>query len=499
MQEYSIKTNRSDTYLKCYGDLKIGNKSLKQIDWFKVEPQIVSFTLLYFTVPNDDQETASNVIIDSIFSTGIINNGMVQNLIIRIYYGAKILFTGIVDIEQSDYLEIEKIALITCYDSLRMLSFLRDDDYQIINNEISSTLLASYLQSAINEYGINTFTVSNQYNLVDYTMPNPVYILLNTLAGLGNGWLSDIYDIIFVPTADILPTPENSDSATFYFGFIHIKCYPGYYDPNFSDVAIEAVLFRIDGLTFSEKYRNYRHKSFGDNPNINKPASVSNWRQEDRDAIYDIIGINLQDYLDAGILPGNYPFLYDIEDTFSFNGLDYQIIIPASGLTNYKLEVTGNPFSNSHVFGDYLETGYSEEGKTNIIDVMKMMLKVNNMICFADNTGIIILKAYKGYTTITVLDDDDILNVKRNYIAKQVIDNIDGLDSDYSTWLVELNRYYASNLNSITKSADIIKDGNESIRIGDRITNSTYSLDLFIFKYDYNIDKSYFTVTGVSI
>jgi len=492
MQEYSIKTNVSDTYLKCYGDLKIGNKSLKQTNWFKVEPQIVSFTLLYFTKPNNDQETASNVIIDNIFSNSIINNGMVQNLIVRIYYGATIIFTGIVDIEQSDYLEIEKIASITCYDSLRMLSFLKDDDYQIINNEISSTLLASYLQSAINEYGINTFTVSNQYNLVDYTMPNPVYIPLNTRVGFGNGWGTDYYIIYFMPITDIIPLPDQIDYATFYFGMIHIKYYPGYYDNNLSDVALETVVYRIDGLTFSEKFRAYRHVALtqGYFANVN---SINNLRLEARLAVYDVIGLVPEQF------PYGYQYEYEITEPFTFNGLIYQVTEPTGNLTDYKLEVTGNPFSTSHVFGDYLENGYSEESKTGIIDVMKMMLKVNNMICFADNIGIITLRAYKDYATTTILDDDDIINIKRNYTAKQIIDSIDGLDSDYSTWLVELNRYYASNLNSITKSVNIIKEGNENIKIGDRVTNSTRGLDLFILKYDYNIDKPYFTVTGVSI
>ena len=478
MTGYYLKFNDGDDF-ELYGNLKLGSKKLKQQDWFVVEPQTLSFDLLYFNSPQNGQQEISNTIIDSIFVNNTLTNGIVQNAIIKLYYGETILFTGIVDLSQCDYDKITKDAKLFCYDYLRFLSMIKEDGYEIIDDYISlisptpSFSLRDKIQDKIDEYNIVDIDVSVSANLpiidIDETIStNQIYPMAGSGATLlskygfisGFGNYSHLKMFIFCRIERIFLEDNNIHTrAEYSLMGIYGLCYKEYFHeattiPTNSGGAIGSTAYNNLIVEIQAKYTEYQ----------------------------------------VGFFP-----TYDYPLTANIDSINYSFSESTVGETNSLINITGSSFISAYVFGKYLDEGYNSENKSKLNDIFKMFLKANDLMCYTYPGGIQIIDYSHYGATITISDSDDILSVKGKYIEKKLIDEIEVSPENNKIWLSVLNDYYSDNISSDIVDVKILLSGNENIKAGDRIINAAYDLDLFVMELKLNIDKSYIEVTGVSI
>ena len=474
-------TFNNGTDFELYGNLKLGSKKLKQQDWFMLEPQTLSFDLLYFSNANGTQETLSNTIIDTIFMLREPVNGLIPWYIVRMYFDSTLLFTGIVDLTQSKYSEISKKATVTCYDYLKLLSVLKDDDKSIVDNRYSYSDYLVLLQSALDELAITDIDVHSS-------------------GGIPNGQLTDAISIsLFQKIQAFEGYPEqtlehgfifNTEAGTKYFGclfFLFINIRPGQSEEGEFGFISESILISFDGLNYSRLISNtgFDIYEYDDNP------------QNDLEIVDQRIGIyikymrEMREYLSF-----NQTDLVLAPDVLTVSGLIYNYLANSYGGLDSTISITGSMFSYFHTIGKYLKDGLNDENTTSIIDVLKMYLMANNQICYANGAGLQIT-GYGEYQTTHVIADDDILEISNNYIEKKKIERIPGINADTEYWLRALNLYYSDNIGSVLKTVDILLSGNETIKAGDEITNATYGLDLFIIELKHEIGDMTITVTGV--
>ena len=471
-----------------YGNLKLGNRKLKQQDWFMLEPQTMSFDIIGFPNARGDQETLSNAMIHHIFIIITPYNGLVRK-VIKLYYNGTLLFTGVVDLTQSKYSEVANKATVVCYDYIKVLSVIKDNENSITDNIYVFSDFLALLQSSIDEFNAGMFpslavSINSSANKPIDNLPEAVNVSIdqknasvyNTsewFAENANGYVYNAVDghkyngcLFFVYVSSYLADSGNDDGV---FG-----------------ISYEYILYSLRGLSYSVLVR--------------KNGFISYW--EDSTVIGNELTENLQLSQSAGrttlldYIPESILNMQSLSNSISIDNLIYSVIHTEPTNSNTSISITGNMFSYDHAIGKYLSSGYDEENETGIIDVLKMYLMANNQICYSDNNEIKIV-GYEEYATTHVIADDDILEISNNYIEKKKIDKIQGINAETDYWLKALNLYYSGNIGSVLKTVSVKLEGNETIKAGDNITNVTHDFDLFVIEKQLDVNEIAFDLIGV--
>ena len=477
MTGYYLTFNNGRCF-ELYVNLKLGSKKLKQQDWFMLEPQTMSFDLMYFDQTNSTGESTSNRIINEIFVTGVNVNGLIRGLTIKLYLDSTLLFTGIVDLTQSKYSEISKKATVTCYDYIKLISVLKDNDKSIVDNRYSYSDYLVLLQSALDELSITDIDVHSSGGIPNAQLDPPIVIDTNQ-----QDLSTDSQGINII---DYSGFAVNATSGSNYLGLlfyvlVRVRGIIFADEPETVYFRGESILMSFDGVSYE---RLINRTKWDNAPSDSDQQELNNIAG----AIVTEFSTEIKLYLTHDV------YAISLPNTFTFSGLTY-ILNTGTGI-NSTISITGSMFSYFHTTGKYLKDGYNVENETNIISVLKLYLMANNQICYADSTGINIT-GYNEYQTTHVISDNDIDEIDNNYIDKKEIEKIPGIDAETEYWLKALNIYYSGNISTIIKNIGILFAGNENIKAGDRITNATYNLDIFLIELKHNIGDMTITVTGV--
>ena len=464
MTGYYITLNGGIDF-ELFSELNIGSKKLKQDDWFAVEPQAVSFEMLYYTTPNTAQQTESNRIIDTIFNNSEIIKGISAGNVIRLYYNEELLFTGIVDLTQSDYNIVTKDSKIYCYDYLKLLSIIKNsEDYNIIDDIKLLSEILTELQSNIDNLAITTANINSQASLNTANIVGSVSIPtgqeLNSFPDFGDYFAGFVY----------LTTGNYRNTINFaYFYLLE----------NDLEFRYEYFLIRIDGLIYT--------RIEGDNRVDEIPSGQSSFDTlQQRNSILYEVNIFFANY-DVVLSQATSDTISVLAGgstrTYTLNYADY-------GSNNSFLSVTGRLFSNQKALGKYLVDGYIEENTNNIVDIFKMYLKTLDLVCFADG-GTIQIANYNQYQSTVTINDEDIISILQEYNEIDKIEDIDNVEGETDKYIEELNRYYSTIFTDYSYNINILLSGNENIKAGDRLLNTTYNLDVFIIeiKLDYENNR----------
>jgi len=479
MTEYKLYYN--DEELEIYGNLKIGSKKLKQNDWFAMEPQRISLDLYKYSLPVNAQQSLSNELLFNIFDRDdIAISGIIPDIYISIYEDAVLIYGGFVSLLESKYDKIYGKASIICYDALKSLGILSDEDVRIINNTIEFTNFMSFLQTKIVEAGFTNITINNIANLPSY-----VFDEQSVDTGKDNDIVTPIEDY---PLSGLYYT-SGTDNDILYFYYITADYRPPSQSSGhvFSYISYQMILMSFDGLKYSRLINDSGTIDIDDNDIFsygNKVIELRNKFESDvkkfwKSFTYFMVfqGFTFQEYT-----------AFDI---------DYKIETNYINAGDIVVTMNGNLFTPRRSFGGYIIDGYWYENDSSIIDVLKMYLMSNDYICFADGLNIKVI-SYNQYSASIVLDDDEVMSIKQSYQTKNIIEEIPAIESNQGIWLKILNRYYSDNINSKFYSIRLNGVGRR-VRAGDRITNSTYNINLFIFQINYKvIDDNTITVTGVN-
>ena len=487
MTEYTLTFN--DTELEVYGNLSLGSKKVKQDDWFIIEPQSLKFDLLWFDNPQTRGQETSNWVYDRIFRTGIIRDGMVYNFIVRLYRNETLIFTGYVSATESKRMVILKAASIFCYDMTGLLSLLKDAEISIIDNyRLLSAFLETDLQGAIDgkNYIPDIEIINNSANLIktveDLRIPinrayryDPVnsnsfikYGFVNNMVGAGSQDEGDSRGTIFFAyemAQEIYPFGVGGDNVILY----------------------EYILIRFDGLYYSEIFNKNSSKTATDSPSI----VISELEMEMESEFSEYFDLPMDElWSEMYTYPGG-----------AGRTRLYEFVLQS--IYGTYINFTGSIASMNMTSGKYLNDGYNANNTSNIIDVLKMYLTSNDLLCYSVGKQVII-DSYNGFTPISVITDDDIYSIEETIILpNNSLEKIDSLSGgEDAIMLSQLNEYYSALFNS-TKSYNIklSKEANTSLAVGKKLRNLTYFTagDIYIIELSEKIENNYITVKGILI
>ena len=482
MIKYKLFYNADE--LEIYGNLKIGSKKLKQNNWFTIEPQTISFSLLKFNNPRNRQEELNNNFIYSVFDNNNNSiNGIIPDIYITVYENNNIIYVGLISLLESKYEIISGKAFITCYDVLKVLGVLSDEDSRIINNTREFTGFLLSLQSKITDIGF--FVTLNNTAILPSSIIDEQY--LDT--GKDNDIVTPIEDY---PLSGLYYT-SGTDNDILYFYYINADCNApnpeGGFD--FDYISYQYILISFEGLKYSLLVNEI---GTIDVDEINNPGNMD---LKIKELEIKRFQADMQKYWKSFvwfIVRGGYTY----QEYLAFD-IDYKIEFGYLGRNDIVVTMNGNLFTQRRSFGGYIENGFDAEDDSNIVNVLKMYLMANDYICYASGSNINII-GYNQYSSTIILEDinEEIISIHQSYQTKNIIEDIPNIDVEQNIWLKILNEYYSNKINSKFYVIKLRKVG-RAIKAGDRIVNSTYDVNLFIFQIDYNIDKPYFTVTGVNI
>ena len=484
MITYTLKFKGEEFELYC--NAKLSSKKIKQDEWFILEPQSFSFDVYKYSYPQNGQQEISNSMIYNIFIGGIVIDGeIIQNSLIQFYEDSQLVFTGYVSATQSKRNIIEGKATIFCYDFLGILKNIKDNDVQIIDNYRSLTsFVDDYLQQIFDDKGyMSSLSIDNSANPLLNSLENvSIAIKPEYRYDPANSNNFIYYGFRYYPGTSG-PQPAGSGWGTVYFAYAMAEEIDPFSQTVGNSILYDYFLLRFDGLYYCEIFRKSGSKDAGNNPS------------EMLDSIRQEMDVEFAEYLDLTLeelFAEVYTYTTGGTRAYSFNWSNLQSAVIFNGQMSSLIMSCGR----------YVNDGYNEENTSNIIDVLKMYLMVNDLICYARDDSIII-KKYSDYDALAQILDADLLSISeyRNKPGKE-IDSVETIDQgDDTYWIRELNNYYFAYFDSRkTYNLKILKDNYIALKVGWAIFNPTYiSGNLLVIEIKENLGKGYIEVTGVSI
>lgn len=487
MTEYYLTFNNGNDF-ELYGDLKLGSKKLKQQDWFAIEPQTLSFTLFYFNLPQDDQQEMSNDVINSIFNSASDVNGIVQDVIVRLYNNTNLLFTGVFDLSGCDYDKTTNIVKLVCYDYLIVLKLLKEIDYKIEDKIYDIETMGGFaqdLQIAIRLIGFSGFDVSPVGTLSSYEF-SETKINLNQKLQSNNTFFLPVVKFYYEYNSNLK-----------YFGvtlFFYFNMGDIVNDDGEIHTYYEFIMYSFDGLKYYEMIREFQIASID-----------GDYIPPGHDYIIDEVNINVIPKINSilGRSWTSYQFFHfqnnvTVSNPGTSTATTYSFSQAELNEYNSTINIAGGLFSIKHSFGKFLEVGWGSGEETSIIDVLKGKLKSDNKICYANDHGIRI-DSYQNYQTTFNILDSDILEIVETWISSQEIDDIEGTEAECDKLIEQLNIFYSNNIFGKQYKIKLLKSGIDTLKSGDRIILLSYDIDAFVISMKNDVNSMYFEIVAMGL